>query len=125
MRFTNGCNCLVQTARREMTHQIPSYLDEYRVRLILGDNVPFQLEPKFAAMVVMKIFLGLEVPEQLRIETAAETNDPKMNLEKQGEKSGSNKGKGKQMGKILEEEQGDKSERVDIKDEEKEGEESK
>ncbi|KAI8631556.1 hypothetical protein F5Y19DRAFT_463266 [Xylariaceae sp. FL1651] len=68
MQFATGCKCLVRRMPKDTTTQLPEDLDKLRIRLIRGKDVPFRLEPKLAAMVVMKLFLGLPVPEQLRIQ---------------------------------------------------------
>ncbi|KAI0534734.1 hypothetical protein GGR58DRAFT_520116 [Xylaria digitata] len=67
MKYATGCKCIARAAVGETTYQIPPHLDKYRLGFILGRNVPFRLEPKLAAMVVMKIFLGMSVPEPLQL----------------------------------------------------------
>ncbi|GAW13380.1 hypothetical protein ANO14919_027640 [Xylariales sp. No.14919] len=56
-----------------MTHQISPDLDGYRIRLVCGEGVPFRFEPKLAAMVVMKIFLGTGVSESLQMNMSEST----------------------------------------------------
>ncbi|KAK8064418.1 hypothetical protein PG994_007056 [Apiospora phragmitis] len=62
------CGCMVRGAPETSTLDIPPRLDEYRLELILGiGRSGIKMEPKLAAMVVMKLFLGMEVPEVLRM----------------------------------------------------------
>ncbi|KAF2964143.1 hypothetical protein GQX73_g9434 [Xylaria multiplex] len=67
MAHATECKCIARAAAGETTYQIPPDLDNYRLRLILGKNVPFRLEPKLAGMVAMKIFLGMSVPQTLQM----------------------------------------------------------
>ncbi|KAK8121681.1 hypothetical protein PG984_010351 [Apiospora sp. TS-2023a] len=62
------CGCVVRGEPETSTFDIPPRLDEYRLELILGiGKSGIKMEPKLAAMVVMKLFLGMEVPEVLRM----------------------------------------------------------
>ncbi|KAK8075792.1 hypothetical protein PG997_010455 [Apiospora hydei] len=62
------CGCMVKGAPGTSTFDIPPRLDEYRLELILGiGRSGIKMEPKLAAMVVMKLFLGMEVPKALRM----------------------------------------------------------
>ncbi|KAK7913875.1 hypothetical protein PG985_011578 [Apiospora marii] len=62
------CGCMVRGEPETSTFDIPPRLDEYRLELILGiGKSGIKMEPKLAAMVVMKLFLGMEVPEVLRM----------------------------------------------------------
>ncbi|KAI2631271.1 hypothetical protein GGS21DRAFT_524095 [Xylaria nigripes] len=76
MECATQCKCVVQDTHVESTYRLPADLEEYRQCLINGTNVPFRLESKLAAMVVMKIFLGMVVPEPLRMKTTAQAADP-------------------------------------------------
>ncbi|KAI0516932.1 hypothetical protein F5B22DRAFT_646277 [Xylaria bambusicola] len=67
MKHVTQCNCRMKEAVGEATLRLPDDLDEYRIRLIQGQDVPYPLEPRLAAMVVMKIFLGMKVPAPLRM----------------------------------------------------------
>lgn len=58
------CACFVRGKPDTSFWQLPQELNEYRVRLIEGGE-PVQMEPLFAAMAVMKVFLGMELPEEL------------------------------------------------------------
>ncbi|RYC58902.1 hypothetical protein CHU98_g7300 [Xylaria longipes] len=73
MTYATTCKCVSQTAAGEATFQIPKALDDHRVRLILGtyNDVPWPLEPKLAAIVAMKIFLGMDVPAPLGVKHPA------------------------------------------------------
>ena len=63
-----SCGCMVRGAPETSTLDIPPRLDEYRLELILGiGKSGIKMEPKLAAMVVMKLFLGMEVPAVLRM----------------------------------------------------------
>lgn len=63
-----SCGCMVRGEPETSTYDIPPRLDEYRLELILGiGKSGIKMEPKLAAMVVMKLFLGMEVPEVLRM----------------------------------------------------------
>ncbi|OTB09310.1 hypothetical protein M426DRAFT_6588 [Hypoxylon sp. CI-4A] len=64
-KYATTCKCLVHGEKGDETFQIPHSLDLQRLRLILIG--PIRMEPKLAAMVVMKAFLGMELPEQLRL----------------------------------------------------------
>ncbi|KAI0876169.1 hypothetical protein GGS24DRAFT_452170 [Hypoxylon argillaceum] len=106
MKFAMQCKCTVQAANGATTYQIPDDLDRYRVRLIRGENVPFRLEPNLAAMVTMKIVLGMSLPEVLKMKTDDEAAGPAMDVDEQGEIAGpsghrqeeGNKKEGKQGG---------------------------
>ncbi|KAI3318959.1 hypothetical protein HD806DRAFT_539664 [Xylariaceae sp. AK1471] len=90
MQFATECKCLVPAAPGDgdkMTYQLPQNLDRYRIRLIRGRNVPFRLEPRLAAMVVMKLFLGMAVPEPLRLKALATVDKPAMGADKQAEET--------------------------------------
>ncbi|KAI0554369.1 hypothetical protein F4679DRAFT_294445 [Xylaria curta] len=75
MAHSTQCRCIVRSATEETTFQIPEELDDHRLLLMFGKyhDVPWCLEPKLAAMVAMKIFLGMEVPEPLGIEAPVRT----------------------------------------------------
>ncbi|KAI0836353.1 hypothetical protein F5Y06DRAFT_298716 [Hypoxylon sp. FL0890] len=61
MARAKKCNCFIRGKMGGKTSQIPRELESLRMYLIvLG---PYRMEPKFAAMVVMKLFLGLEIPD--------------------------------------------------------------
>ncbi|KAJ8111373.1 hypothetical protein ONZ43_g5636 [Nemania bipapillata] len=88
MKFATECKCIAKDTSGE-TYQIPDELDRYRIQLIRGRKVPFRLEPKLAAMVIMKIFLGMHVPEELRMEYG-QTVGPSMDIiDEEGETAGS------------------------------------
>ncbi|KAI1813677.1 hypothetical protein GGS20DRAFT_552395 [Poronia punctata] len=59
MQNATSCKCIADTA------ELPEYLEKYRARLIRGRAVTFRLAPRLAAMVVMKSFLGMSIPEPL------------------------------------------------------------
>lgn len=62
------CGCVVRGEPETSTLDMPPRLDEYRLELIMGiGRGGIKMEPKLAAMVVMKLFLGMEVPEVLRM----------------------------------------------------------
>ncbi|KAI1387787.1 uncharacterized protein F4822DRAFT_430532 [Hypoxylon trugodes] len=65
MGYDTVCNCLVKGEPGDETIQIPDYLDHHRIWLITSG--PPRMEPKLAAMVAMKLFLGLKVPQQCRM----------------------------------------------------------
>ncbi|KAI0206685.1 hypothetical protein F4808DRAFT_466669 [Astrocystis sublimbata] len=77
LAHSRQCKCMSSSANGEATVLLPRMLDHHRFRLVEGeyDDVP-ALEPKLAAMVVMKLFLGMEVPGplglKLRLEPVAE-----------------------------------------------------
>jgi hypothetical protein len=65
MDHKDPCGCIVKGEPGSSTWQIPQALDDHRIWLIfLSDPC---MEPVLAAMVVMKLYLGLHVPEQFRI----------------------------------------------------------
>ncbi|CAJ2500495.1 Uu.00g033480.m01.CDS01 [Anthostomella pinea] len=69
MVYGTGCRCIAKGERGDISEQIPAELDSHRIQLILGEGPSgHRMEPKFSAMVVMKIFLGMDVPEELRME---------------------------------------------------------
>ncbi|KAI1358108.1 hypothetical protein F5Y08DRAFT_333382 [Xylaria arbuscula] len=65
MKYATQCRCIVQEDINKV-HDLPKELNQYRLQLIEGRNVHCRLEPKLAAMVVMKTFLGMSVPEPLQ-----------------------------------------------------------
>ncbi|KAI1302862.1 hypothetical protein F5Y03DRAFT_396084 [Xylaria venustula] len=69
MQYATQCKCIIQAAGEDTTYQLPADLDRHRIRLILGQGVRYRLEPKLAGIVAMKIFLGMDVPEPLRMTT--------------------------------------------------------
>ncbi|KAI4865951.1 hypothetical protein F4820DRAFT_469316 [Hypoxylon rubiginosum] len=79
--YNTTCGCLIECKPDDETLQLPAELELHRLKLMFRG--PYKMEPKFAAMVVMKLFLGMEVPEQLRIQPreTAENAEP----EQQGE----------------------------------------
>ncbi|KAH8168098.1 hypothetical protein CIB48_g123 [Xylaria polymorpha] len=85
---TTQCQCLVRSSAGEPTYQIPQDLDDHRMNLIFGrySHVPWRLESKLAAMVTMKLFLGMEVPAPLGMEIPAGTAQPES--EEVGERKG-------------------------------------
>lgn len=64
LRTSPGCHCLIPGESNSTTFQISQELDEHRLRLI-GVDEP-RMEPELAAMVIMKLFLGIQVPEPFR-----------------------------------------------------------
>ncbi|KAI2610586.1 hypothetical protein GGR54DRAFT_373932 [Hypoxylon sp. NC1633] len=80
MSQATKCRCLVRGKLGDKTTQIPDELKAHRDQLTVSGR--HQMEPKLAAMVVMKIFLGLQVPEQLRIKQ--ETVSGKADTTQQG-----------------------------------------
>ncbi len=81
MKYASQCKCIVKAAAGDTTYQIPEDLDEYRIRLIFGKNVPYRLEPKLAGMVAMKIFLGMSVPQPLRMNALPDIDEEAMDEE--------------------------------------------
>ncbi|KAI0446887.1 hypothetical protein F4803DRAFT_546740 [Xylaria telfairii] len=79
-RTASACKCLVSSSSTagETTYQIPKDLDDHRISLIFGKypHVPWRLEPKLAAMVIMKVFLGIDVPAPLGMEIPVATAQP-------------------------------------------------
>ncbi|KAI0968370.1 hypothetical protein F4678DRAFT_464435 [Xylaria arbuscula] len=69
MQYATQCKCIAQAGGGDTTYQIPVDLNSYRIRLILGQGVRYRLEPKLAAIVAMKTFLGMSVPKPLRMTT--------------------------------------------------------
>jgi hypothetical protein len=69
----SACQCIIRRAGEEVTTPtgLPDYMDIYRLDILLGRSVPYRLEPMLAAMAVLKIYLGIEVPRVLRSMTAA------------------------------------------------------
>ncbi|KAI0022447.1 hypothetical protein F4780DRAFT_197974 [Xylariomycetidae sp. FL0641] len=57
------CSCLVKGNRGEEVVQLPEILDLHRHGLVLGVGRLPKMESRFAAIVVMKMFLGLDVPD--------------------------------------------------------------
>ncbi|KAJ8127734.1 hypothetical protein O1611_g5900 [Lasiodiplodia mahajangana] len=110
------CDCLIEGTPGVTTYQIPPILDDFRIQLIHGINVPFRLEPNLAAMVVMKTFLAMYVPKELRM--SVEVDDPATDLAEREEIPDSGKGKGRQLEGIPEEESQDVDEWEGIEDEE-------
>ncbi|KAI0453487.1 hypothetical protein F5B21DRAFT_479468 [Xylaria acuta] len=89
MAYSTQCRCIVRSSSAgETTFQIPQYLDDHRLRLIFGkcDDVPWRLEPKLAAMVAMKIFLGMDVPAPLGMKIPDGTTKPAREEEVGGRK---------------------------------------
>ncbi|XXG95706.1 hypothetical protein Hte_001976 [Hypoxylon texense] len=76
-KYKTTCGCLIKHNPNDETLQLPARLELHRLRLILQG--PYKMEPKYAAMVAMKLFLGMEVPEKLRIapRETTENADPK------------------------------------------------
>ncbi|KAI0009593.1 hypothetical protein F4779DRAFT_617488 [Xylariaceae sp. FL0662B] len=66
LKYATQCRCLERGEPGDMTLQLPDYLDYHRLQLIVGRGP--RMEPKLAAMVVMKLFLGMDVPEPLRFD---------------------------------------------------------
>lgn len=66
LRPHGPCACFVQGEPDTFFFQLPEALDEFRVRLVEGKE-PVQMEPLYAAMVIMKLFLGMELPEELGV----------------------------------------------------------
>ena len=58
------CACLVEGGPRKPTLELPPELDEFRIDLIEGRE-SMRMEPLYAAMVIMKIFLGMELPKEI------------------------------------------------------------
>lgn len=83
--YATTCGCLDKMNPGCMSLQIPAELDLYRVKLIT--TPPYRMEPKFAAMVVMKLFLGLKVPEQLIMERESELKIEKADIDLQEEQA--------------------------------------
>ncbi|KAI1458110.1 hypothetical protein F4805DRAFT_457023 [Annulohypoxylon moriforme] len=82
MKFATTCGCLTKMKPGESTMQISAELDEHRLRLIR--QRPYRLGPKLAAMVIMKLFVGLEVPEVFRMKQDSETVTPDIDPEALG-----------------------------------------
>lgn len=59
------CECFVKGGPSSPTLRLPPELDAYRIRLIEGRE-PIRMEPLYAAMVIMKIFLGMKLPEEIQ-----------------------------------------------------------
>ena len=59
------CACFVKGGPKNPTLRLPPELDAYRIRLIEGHE-PIRMEPLYAAMVIMKIFLGMDLPEEIQ-----------------------------------------------------------
>ncbi|KAK5625125.1 hypothetical protein RRF57_000841 [Xylaria bambusicola] len=91
MKYATQCKCLTQAAAGEATHQLPDDLDQYRIRLIQGQGVPYPLEPRLAAMVVMKIYLGMKVPEPLKMSCLEDGERQITDAESLGEEKGKEK----------------------------------
>ncbi|KAI1084235.1 hypothetical protein F5B20DRAFT_593363 [Whalleya microplaca] len=64
MAGATECKCLEPGTPDQATFQIPDYLNYHRLQLMYGRGP--RMEHKLAAMVVMKLFLGLDVPAPLR-----------------------------------------------------------
>lgn len=59
---TAECACLVKSAAdTDLTWEVPDELENWRLWLI----TELHLEPKFVAMVLIKLYLGMYVPEPL------------------------------------------------------------
>ncbi|ORY59748.1 uncharacterized protein BCR38DRAFT_412741 [Pseudomassariella vexata] len=69
-RINHGgrCACLVKGKKDEVTPRLTPELSAHRGRLVRGEieGMP-KLKSRTAAMVVMKILMGMEVPEGFRI----------------------------------------------------------
>ncbi|KAH9883855.1 hypothetical protein F4778DRAFT_615633 [Xylariomycetidae sp. FL2044] len=73
MVYASGCRCVVRGAKGAPTLDLPEDLDLHRVGLIFGINRDkVQMESRLAAMVVMKVFLGLDVPEVMKMSPSVE-----------------------------------------------------
>ncbi|KAI2469624.1 hypothetical protein F4781DRAFT_442532 [Annulohypoxylon bovei var. microspora] len=81
MKHATTCDCLTKMNPGDTTFQIPAELDDHRLRLM--QQRPYRMGPKLAAMVIMKLFLGLEVPEPLCIKQKIENEY--VNIETQAE----------------------------------------
>ncbi|KAI1141804.1 hypothetical protein F5Y05DRAFT_423489 [Hypoxylon sp. FL0543] len=63
MACATTCKCFIRGRTGDTTFQIPRELESFRMQLIVLE--PYRMEPKFATMAVMKLFLGLKVPDEL------------------------------------------------------------
>ena len=77
MKYATQCRCIDQTSEGGKASPLPEDLNQYRIRLIKGHALPYPLEPKLAAMIVMKIFLGMRIPEMLRMTSADSAKEGK------------------------------------------------
>ncbi|KAI6082080.1 hypothetical protein F4821DRAFT_274448 [Hypoxylon rubiginosum] len=64
-KYTTECGCIKKYEVDGRSTDIPIKLQIHRLHLMFRH--PYRLEPKYAAMVVMKLFLNMPVPEQLQI----------------------------------------------------------
>ncbi|KAI0160116.1 hypothetical protein GGR57DRAFT_456449 [Xylariaceae sp. FL1272] len=70
------CDCWLGGEPKKPLLQLPEPLDEFRLDLLRGRNVPYRMESRFAAIMVMKLFLGMEVPPELTPRKASNVNVP-------------------------------------------------
>ncbi|KAL7622537.1 hypothetical protein AAE478_008044 [Parahypoxylon ruwenzoriense] len=73
MKYATECKCIVRGEAGDSTMQIPNNLDNHRLGLIFLE--PFKMRPRFAAMAIMKLFLGIDVPEPFRMKTRRTTEE--------------------------------------------------
>ncbi|KAI1208285.1 uncharacterized protein F4807DRAFT_462006 [Annulohypoxylon truncatum] len=79
MKFATTCGCLTKMNPGETTFQLSAALDDYRLRLIRQKQ--YRIGPKLAAMIVMKLFLGLEIPEPFHARRQTEIKEPDLDAE--------------------------------------------
>ncbi|KAI0178592.1 hypothetical protein GGR52DRAFT_569502 [Hypoxylon sp. FL1284] len=65
-KYNTECGCIIKCEPDEETLELPQELRIHRLRLMYRSV--YRMEAKFASMVVMKIFLGIEVPEEVGLE---------------------------------------------------------
>ncbi|GAP85010.1 hypothetical protein SAMD00023353_3900460 [Rosellinia necatrix] len=70
------CGCFASGVYGDVTRQLPQHLDAHRLELMLGEKVRYRLSSQLAAMVALKLFLGMDVPEPLRIPPTAAAPAP-------------------------------------------------
>ncbi|KAI1777297.1 hypothetical protein F4818DRAFT_457176 [Hypoxylon cercidicola] len=72
-KYNTECGCIIKCEPNDETLQLPAELELHRLKLMFRG--PYKMEAKFAAIVVMKLFLGIEVPKELRIKPRSTTED--------------------------------------------------
>ncbi|KAI1769364.1 hypothetical protein GGR53DRAFT_461524 [Hypoxylon sp. FL1150] len=72
-RYTVQCGCIKKHEADERTTELPLKLQLHRLKLMF--RPPYKLEAKYAAMVVMKLYLNMPVPEELQIKAEEKAED--------------------------------------------------
>ncbi|KAI1259727.1 hypothetical protein F5Y18DRAFT_433038 [Xylariaceae sp. FL1019] len=70
------CDCWIPGEPKHPLLQLPKALDGFRLNLIRGRDVPYRMESRFAALMVLKLFLNMDVPADLTPRLDSKVNVP-------------------------------------------------